>query len=967
MTPEHWQRIDQLFQAAIELKPEERVSFLDQTCAGDEELRSAVEALIASDEHGLSFIEDPAFEMAANLLVESKPELFEGHQLGHYTILGLLGRGGMGEVYLAEDTELGRKIAIKLLPAEYTRNDERLRRFRQEARAASALNHPNILTIHQIGQADGRHFLATEFIDGETLRQRMRRSRLSLAEIIELAFQVGGALSAAHQAGIVHRDIKPENIMLRRDGYVKVLDFGLAKLTEQHEPATQARDAQDVNISSGLVMGTVKYMSPEQALGLPVDPRSDIFSFGVVLYEMLAGRTPFEGETSSELIATLLKREPAPLTQVPDEMQRLVSRALRKKKEERFQTIQSLLAELRALSDDKAVAINGRMVPKTAETSELSTISITPLATTSTIESIVSGIKRHRTSAVFALASLVVVTIGITFGLRRLIRLRAPSSQMRISRIPNMDKAEVVAISPDGKYVAEIARNAGQYGIWLVEAATGNSVPVIALPSNVFSSGLVFSKDGDRIFYVSDGALYQVPARGGEAVKLMADVADSITMSPDEKQVAFVRNRDQDEEMALTIVNMDGSGERVLATRKKPNFIGQPAWSPDGKLIACAFGRVASNRTEGLIGYEVATGQERQITTERWQGFERVMWLPDGSALIAAAGESGTPIQIWHISYPEGEVRRITNDLDNYTELGLTADGRSLLTIQYARRSSLWIVPKGNPNAAKPITLSDRDVYRVVSFTPDGRILYMSEIGGNRDIWIMDADGSNPKQLTASAGNNILMKASPDGRYIVFSSNRANKGAFNIWRMNIDGSNPIQLTYGSGESGPACSPDGLWVVYSKGGPEVNNAEKSLWKVPIDGGEPVQLTNAPSNGAAISPDGTLISCWYKQDAAAPLQLALIPFTGGPPIKFFDARRAVPIVWPRWTPDGQEVSYVRNREGVSNIWSQPIGGGPAKQVTQFTSEQIEGFDWSRDGTIACTRAHSAEDVLLISDFK
>jgi Tol biopolymer transport system component len=227
----------------------------------------------------------------------------------------------------------------------------------------------------------------------------------------------------------------------------------------------------------------------------------------------------------------------------------------------------------------------------------------------------------------------------------------------------------------------------------------------------------------------------------------------------------------------------------------------------------------------------------------------------------------------------------------------------------------------------------------------------------------MNADGTNPKQLTRDAGANILPKISPDGRYIVFASNRANKGAFNIWRMAMDGSNPIQLTHGSGESGPACTPDGLWVVYSKGGPDVLNAEKTLWKITIDGGEPVQLTNAPSNGAAISPDGALIACWHKQDATSPWPLAIIPFAGGPPIKFFDAPRN-PILWPRWTPDGQEVSYIDSREGVSNIWSQPISGGPPKQVTQFTSELIDGFDWFRTGQLVCSRLHHVQDVVLIT---
>src|SRR5207244_9882623 len=249
--------------------------------------------------------------------------------------------------------------------------------------------------------------------------------------------------------------------------------------------------------------------------------------------------------------------------------------------------------------------------------------------------------------------------------------------------------------------------------------------------------------------------------RSGDATKVLPDVSGPISFAPDEKQVAFVRNRNSDEETALTIANMDGSGERVLASRKKPEFIGQPAWSADGNLIVCSFGLNASNRTEGLVGFGVASGQEKQITAQRWQGFESVEWLPDGSGRIAAAQEAGTAAtQIWHISYPDGEVRRITNDLDKYGNLGLTADGKTLVTIQYAVRSSLWIMPRGDPGGAKPITSSDRDVYRVVSFTPDGRILYNSDVSGNRDIWVMNADGTNPKQLTTNAAANALMKAS---------------------------------------------------------------------------------------------------------------------------------------------------------------------------------------------------------------
>src|SRR5437773_8797388 len=333
---DRYRRIDEIFQAALELEPRERASYISEACSGDAALLKEVEYLLASDDQQWELIGTPAFEMVALLLAKDQPALEAGDSIGHYQVVSLLGVGGMGQVYLAEDAKLRRKVALKLLPASYTRDESPLRRFQQEARAASALNHPNILTIHELGEVNGEQFIATECVEGETLRERLKRAPLNLAETLDVAVQIAGALAAAHKAGIVHRDIKPENIMLRHDGYVKVLDFGLAKLTEEHKPTTQVQAAENVNVSSGLLMGTVKYMSPEQAQGLQVDARSDIFSFGVVLYEMLAGRAPFEGKTSNELIAAILKREPPPLTDTPEEVRRLIAKVLRKKKEKRY-------------------------------------------------------------------------------------------------------------------------------------------------------------------------------------------------------------------------------------------------------------------------------------------------------------------------------------------------------------------------------------------------------------------------------------------------------------------------------------------------------------------------------------------------------------------------------------------------------------------------------------------------------
>jgi len=355
MTPERWQEVKKIFHRALEAEPAQRSAFLDRVCAGHDSLRREVELLLQSHEQPDSFMEKPAIEneAAARIFVNDNPKLPPGQRIGHYEIVKLLGEGGMGEVYLAEDTKLGRKVALKFLPFHFTQDEARLLRFAQEARAASGLNHPNILTIYEIGEADGHRFIATEFIDGETLRQRIAGGPLKPGEALNLAEQVASALAAAHAEGIIHRDIKPENIMRRRDGIVKVLDFGLAKLTEQREAGPEDATRALVKTSAGVVMGTVAYMSPEQARGLSVDARTDIWSLGVVLYEMFAGRAPFAGETSSDVLVAILEREPKSLmsfaSETPESLEWMVTKALTKDRDDRYQTARELLTDIRRL------------------------------------------------------------------------------------------------------------------------------------------------------------------------------------------------------------------------------------------------------------------------------------------------------------------------------------------------------------------------------------------------------------------------------------------------------------------------------------------------------------------------------------------------------------------------------------------------------------------------------------------
>jgi serine/threonine protein kinase/Flp pilus assembly protein TadD len=413
MTPERWQQINELYHAAVELDANRQATFLNQACAGDAGLRDEVESLIASHDQARSFIAEPALKVAARVLAEDQVTSLVGRRFSHYRIESLLGVGGMGEVYLAEDTSLDRKVALKLLPAQFTNDAERLRRFEREARAASALNHPNILTIYEIGQEDGHHYTATEFIDGETLREHMAGTRMKVDESLDVAAQVASALGAAHAAGIVHRDIKPENVMLRSDGFVKVLDFGLAKLSPRHasmaEPEAPARSL--VRTNPGLVMGTVRYMSPEQARGQDVDARTDIWSLGVVIYEMVTGRAPFAGETPSHVVVSILETQPPPLThenEMPKGLERIVDKALRKNREERYQTVKDLLLDLKSLKQELEVE---------AHLERSAGSDIRP----SSAEYLFGEIKRHKRGAVFAAAAMIIVvtTFVYSFYLKR--------------------------------------------------------------------------------------------------------------------------------------------------------------------------------------------------------------------------------------------------------------------------------------------------------------------------------------------------------------------------------------------------------------------------------------------------------------------------------------------------------------------------------------------------------------------
>ncbi|MGI8919805.1 MAG: protein kinase domain-containing protein [Pyrinomonadaceae bacterium] len=936
-----------------------------------------------------------------------------GTTLGRYEIRSLLGAGGMGEVYLAHDSQLRRLVALKFLPESLTRDEDRLRRFEQEAYAASGLNHPHILTIYEIGEVEQRRFIAMEYVEGGTLRQHMAQaaaspspdgvtgaSGMKLGHALDIAIQIASALAASQTAGIAHRDIKPDNIMIRRDGYIKVLDFGLAKLTERPETTdTEAPTRALVNTSPGAVMGTVNYMSPEQASAKVVDARTDIWSLGVVLYEMVTGRTPFSGPTPSHVIVAITDKDPVPLaryvSELPEALEWIVTKALTKDREDRYQTAREILTDLRRLKQrlDAGVEMERSVPPNTISgghslttTDTLSvgrTLSAFPgtatqpgaTPTISSAEYLATSVSGHKLVwAIGALALLLLLVGGAWLWTHfRHREPAAPFSKVRFTQLTNTGKATVATISPDGKYVVHVVSDGVQSSLWVRQTATSSNVQIVP-PSETRYVGVTFSNDGNYVYYVvyeknaGVGFVYQIPVLGGTPRKIIEDVDTPITFSADGKRFAWIRQFPNSGDTALFVANADGSGERKIASRQRPEryLAGTPvgpSWSPTEDLIAApAAGLEIGKDIAKIVSVDINSGTEKEISAHRWPFVQQVVWMRRGEGLIITAQEAQRgPNQLWHIGYPGGEAERITNDLNNYNGVSISADGSTIATTQSQTTSSVWVTPNGKSDTSVRVTTGTKEGGGGVALMPDGRIIYTNAGSGSAELMMVDANGNNARPLTSNNSLNGLPAVSPDGRFIVFISNHT--GGPHIWRMNSDGTGLKQLTDGLVEIFPTVSPDSQWIVYQ------NIGDLRLWKAPIDGGNGQQLTDKLASQAAISPNGKLVACRYRERELSPFQLAILAFEDGKTVKALDlppSAFATPTL--DWTPDGKAVLYVDNRGGISNIWSQPIDGGPARQVTFFNTDQIFAFDLGVDGkTLALARGNVSDDVVLIVEEK
>lgn len=1000
---EHWQQVKQVFEGALERPFEQRMKFVEDACAGDPSLRAEVESLLRSHEEAGSFMDSPAIAAAAESLVNVKIKPLVGQQLKHYEIISLIGEGGMGEVYVAKDTTLGRRVAVKLLPEYVSSDPDRLRRFKQEARTASALSHPNVCVIHEIGETDdGRPFIAMEYIEGVTLRQRMNDRAMKLGNALDIAIQIADALTAAHEPGIVHRDIKPENIMIRGDGYVKVLDFGLAKLTERPTLDGSPTMSTLLNSSPGTVMGTAGYMSPEQARGVAVDVRTDIWSLGVVLYEMVAGRPPFAGATATDVVIAIVEKEQAAISQhveaVPAELERIVKKALRKDPEERYQISKELAIDLRSLRKsletdsqlDRSIAPMMSVARDTGDEHGGST-GRGPAITTNQLEALrattvgrsLTGGSSWTTRVGLAALVLVVISAG-AFALFKTLKRSETLSPSRFQRI-NVTKlttngnALFASISPDGKYVAYVKSEGGRESLWLRQVGSAGVLEVAA-PREGHYLGVAFSPEGDFIYYgyttsgTNDSAeIFKVPVLGTGAPPARVNPEEGpSSLSHDGKRIAFLRHSRAQQTDTLLVAKPDRSEEQVVATRKWPNRFAwdwstTPAWTNDDLNLALPLVNSDANGFYVTI-YELrVTDRAEKIITLSPQRFEQpnsVNLLSDGSSIILAGRAQGASFeQIWYLGR-DGSARTLTNDLSDYRALTLTADSKSFVTTQTQTLGNIWVLPKGESPQAAQIT-SGLGRYFDLSSAPDGKIVFASDASGSADIYEIAANGGNIRQLTSGMKRNYAPAVSPDNRFIVFHSNRG--GVFQIWRMERDGSNPVQLTFGNSESHwPQFSADGKSVIYQHFEAAVS---ATMWRVPIEGGAPIKVTDGFANRPAVSPDGKWLGFWYNDGQSnTAWRLGLFSLESGKQIRTFDVAPTVQVNWDtllRWSADSKSLTFVDNRGGMENIWAQPIDGGAAKQLTDFKDRDIFSFDWTRDGSLVASKGVITSDVVLISD--
>jgi serine/threonine protein kinase/Tol biopolymer transport system component len=875
-------------------------------------------------------------------------------EISHYRIVSPLAAGGMGEVYLAQDRSLERNVALKILPPDLVKDKDRVRRFDLEAKSASGLSHPNIVTIYEIGHdvvrspgaadSDPVHFISMELVSGKTLATLIHEDKTDLRTLVGYLAQAAEGLAKAHAAGIVHRDLKPGNIMVSADGFTKVLDFGLAKLTEKREGAsdiaedeTMARDGSAV----GSVVGTAGYMSPEQVQGKLVDHRSDIFSFGCILYEAATRKKPFAAETGIETMHKILNEKPVPVEElndkVPAELRRLVKRCLAKSPDQRVQSVKDLAIELREIAEEY----------DTLSASASSTSHGTGVAATAR--------PARRPGPPAAAVAGVLVLAGLAVGWWALHRASPSAAKpafqsMRMSTQTSRGDVFEAAISPDGRYLAYLAGTAGRVSLRVRQVATGSDVEV--LPTrDAGLEGPTFSPDGNYVFYLARRpdnlnyrGLFEVASLGGTPRERVFDVDSRACFSPDGKRIAFWRHVNLEKQSRLIVFDLDGSKESVLARLDDPeSYQGGPSWSPNGRTIAAALLKPAPDFHATVTLFDAGSGERRDLLSLPRTILNSVAWLPDGQGLAASAQDLTTSInqQLFLVGYPNPQLQRVTNDFYRYVNVSVSKGEEAIAAVRVSRLANLWIADAtGGPTRQLSSTVNPEESHFFVSVMAPDTVVYDAPRDQSVQIWALAVSGGEPRTLTTGDALSINPRAAR--KLVVFD--RLDASGVHVWSMNLDGSNPRKLSKGGGAQAAAVSPDGRYAAYFP-----IDAPQSVSLITLDSGKVETLaTNVTGPLAGFSPDSSRLMVGRPELDASGLQRTVwqaIPVGGGAETATF--RLPNTAVDPAWAPDGQAMTFRNRADAAWNVFRLDASG-KEQQVTRFTDGRITGYQWSPDGS-------------------